>query len=159
MNLRPTFTGWMPMWTAIDTMYVTRSWGAQHGNVRHIRVVTVYVTWHQGVQQLPLIKLPGFSLPFPWPSFVFPDHESHWIHNTDLLAYHNCWCIYLANKMTKLIWHQWNIHWIIGAWHPSHWCQQLHQQWMRMLSKMFKITHETTIAMTRSKFPDFSQHF
>ena len=43
-----------------------------------------------------------------------------------------------------------------GAWHPSHWCQQLHQQWMRMLSKMFQITHETTIAMTRLKFPDFS---
>ena len=52
-----------------------------------------------------------------------------------------------------------NIQWIIGAWHPSHWCQQLHQRWMRMLSKMFQITHETTIAMTRSKFPDFSLTF
>ena len=60
---------------------------------------------------------------------------------------------------TYLISMKYDIQWIIGAWHPSHWCQQLHQQWMRMLSKMFQITHETTLAMTRSKFPDFSLIF
>ena len=64
-------------------------------NLTHwTRVMNIYVSkLYQGVQQLPLIKFPDFSLTFPWPSFVFPDHESHWIHNTDLLGYHNCWGI------------------------------------------------------------------
>ena len=44
----------------------------------------------QCVQQLPLIKFTDFSLTI---FCVFPDHESHWIHNTDLLGYHNCWGI------------------------------------------------------------------
>ena len=44
MNLRPTHVGWMPIRTARDTTctaLVRRS-----ARERHIRVVTVYVTWH-----------------------------------------------------------------------------------------------------------------